>query len=93
MRLLDVIWMIAPTTINPNEWPRRFTILVVPAVMAIGGIWLMTFLAFLRQQPLLPLHARFEEPGHEASHSHGHAHGGAADPSRIAPHPGAGGVG
>ncbi|CAN5569624.1 hypothetical protein BH09PLA1_BH09PLA1_04740 [soil metagenome] len=64
MRWLDLVWMITPTG------HRNFTGVELCATLAIGGIWLMTFIGQLEGIPLLPIHAPLAPAG---SDEHGHA--------------------
>jgi hypothetical protein len=65
MRLIDIVWMVVPTQVDPRLGPRGFTVMVIPAVMALGGIWLASFVRIVGKQPLL---ARREQPAPLAAH-------------------------
>jgi hypothetical protein len=52
MHFIEMWWFIAPT-FHPDGWAAHWTIL--PAPLAIGGIWFWTFLGQLRGSLLLPL--------------------------------------
>jgi hypothetical protein len=64
MRLIDVNWLIAPS--SPHGAHGRWVSL--PLVLGIGGIWFYVFVAMLRRRPLL---ARPELDPDEAAHAHG----------------------
>jgi hypothetical protein len=53
MRAVDVLWMIAPSSLG--EQPGRMSWMDVVALIGIGGIWLAAFLRLLPRHPLIPL--------------------------------------
>jgi hypothetical protein len=67
MHWLDILWLIAP-----SFYPARFHMhwMDVLALLGIGGVWGATFLYYLKNRSLLPLHdprfAEFLEEGQEA---------------------------
>jgi hypothetical protein len=69
LSIIDIYWLIIPGFRNEQHGPH-FHPLDFFALIAIGGLWVATFLWQLRRWPLLPQHdPRFEgvlehEPGH-----------------------------
>jgi hypothetical protein len=62
MRFVDVLWWIEPA------FPRRgfapFWLMDIAAFVAIGGVWMWSFVRVLRRSSLVPLHASNQcEPG------------------------------
>ena len=65
--LVHLYWLVEPA-FHPGDFALNWLALVTP--LAIGGLWLYTFLWWFRRRPLLPPHAealrtlRFQEvPG------------------------------
>jgi hypothetical protein len=59
MHWLDTLWMVAP-----SFYPARFHIhwLDIAAPVGVGGLWLATFIGYLKARSLVPLHdPRFTE--------------------------------
>jgi hypothetical protein len=52
MRLIDLLWMVAPT-LHHEQFHVSWMDLAAP--IGIGGLWLAGFLRGLKEQPLLPL--------------------------------------
>jgi hypothetical protein len=69
MRLLDLLWMIAP-----NFTGAHFHIswMDVVAPIGIGGLWLGTFARALGTQPLIPINDPQYETVLEQAHAHEH---------------------
>jgi hypothetical protein len=66
MRFVDIFWTVKPI-FNPHQLSIHWLDLAAPA--AIGGIWLWTFVAQLKSQPLLPLHDPYmQEAFEDAAH-------------------------
>jgi hypothetical protein len=72
MRLIDVNWIIVPSS-PPGHYGRAIGLTSIPLVVGIGGIWFFVFVAMLRRRPLL---ARSEEDPDEHAHTPGVAKGG-----------------
>ena len=67
MRLLDLLWTVAPT-LHHEQFYISWMDLVAP--IGIGGLWLAAFLRGVREQPLLPLRdARRAALEHAGGHS------------------------
>lgn len=58
MRLIDVFFWVAPSTLDQNPYPtfaQTFSWMYIVAPIAIGGLWLAVYLTVLPTRPLLPL--------------------------------------
>jgi hypothetical protein len=59
MRVIDVLYWIAPTDPHGNYWGALNWVysetMNVLAFLAIGGIWFLAFLWFLKDRPILPI--------------------------------------
>jgi hypothetical protein len=53
MHWIELFWFVAPT-FHPEGFSLHWTTLLAP--IAIGGVWLWSFLSYLKGQSLLPLH-------------------------------------
>ena len=53
MRFVDLFWLVVPA-FSGNQ--VKFHWLDAVAPVAIGGIWMMSFIRELKSQPLVPLH-------------------------------------
>jgi len=81
MRIVDVIWWVVPSGahVTPDHFhPNSFHWMDAAGILALGGIWMLSFFFFLGGRPVL---SKTTEPkphhGH-GRHSHGsadHAHG------------------
>ena len=69
MRLVDIYWYIVPNPL-PGQQPPAFVIhwVYITAPIALGGLWLGAFAAYLSKRPLLvrnePMLPRLWESGH-----------------------------
>jgi hypothetical protein len=76
MHLVDLAWLILPARSDVTStihMPWASILLVIPAMVGIGGIWLALFVRGLRRRPLLPLHdpALIAELEHREEGHHG----------------------
>jgi hypothetical protein len=69
MRLVDLLWMIAPN-FPPAGFHVSWMDLVAP--IAMGGLWLAVFARALSQRALIPINDPLYETVLEQKHSHGH---------------------
>ncbi len=60
VRVLDLVWQVVPTAVDPHAGPKRFTVMVLPGLLAVGGIWFASFVRILSKQPLLPKYSPLE---------------------------------
>ena len=61
MHLVDLTWLVLPAkgnVLEPIRIPWSSALLVVPAFIGVGGIWIGLFARRLKQVPLLPIHDR-----------------------------------
>jgi len=76
MHLVDLVWLILPASGQvgePIRIPWGSVLLVIPAVLGIGGIWVSMFLNRMNQSPLLPIHdpALLAQLAHRGEGHHG----------------------
>jgi hypothetical protein len=82
MRVVDALWLIAPS--GPDKPPGRSHIswMDLPLLLGMFGIWFAMFVAMLRRRPLVARVEMDEEEAAAAERS-AHSHGGAAGASPI----------
>lgn len=66
MRAVDVLWMVAPSSLGPAPHHVSWADFVSP--LAVGGVWFACFLWVLVRQPLIP--QAFRVPAEPLSHEH-----------------------
>lgn len=73
MRVVDLIWLVAPAFQHGDEAPHvsliDFAAMFV-ATAAVGGFWIAFYIWQLKKRPLLPLNAPGVEEALEAAHHH-----------------------
>jgi hypothetical protein len=69
MRLVDLLWMIAPN-FPPEGFHVNWMDLVAP--IAMGGLWLAAFARALSKRALIPINDPLYETVLEQKHAHGH---------------------
>lgn len=75
MHLVDLVWLVLPArgnVLEPIRIPWLSILLVIPATLGIGGVWVALFVRRLKLRPLLPVHdpAFLSELAHRAETHH-----------------------
>jgi hypothetical protein len=69
IRLLDLIWIVAPT-FNQNGWPVSVANIGIP--IGLSGLWLFLFAGQLRKHPLVPINDPYFKDMLAHAHHGGH---------------------
>jgi len=72
MRLIDLLWMIAPTPGWPGAYGFHISWMDVVGAIGVGGLWLAAFARSLMTRPLIPIN----DPQYESVLQQGQVHAG-----------------